>query len=170
MTVRCVFSEDRVYRYLYINAFEDDTEDRCVFIMLNPSTADEYLTDPTIRKCIGFSKRFGFKSMAVVNLFAYRAVDPKTLRRKYIDPIGPENDTVILKVLSKAKQTKCKIVCAWGNNGDLFNRNNEIYKLLIDSKVTPYCFGVTKPGEPRHPVRLGYNTPLTILGPRRKVA
>lgn len=49
----------------------------CVFAMLNPSTADAEMDDPTIRRCVAFAKAWGYDRMEVVNLFAWRATDPK---------------------------------------------------------------------------------------------
>jgi hypothetical protein len=59
--------------------------------MLNPSTADGKEDDPTIRRCIGFAKSWGNGSLEVVNLFGFRATDPKELL-EVKDPIGPENN------------------------------------------------------------------------------
>lgn len=49
--------------------------------MLNPSTADAEIDDPTITRCIGFAKSWGFGGLMVGNLWAYRATDPKELKK-----------------------------------------------------------------------------------------
>lgn len=48
--------------------------------MLNPSTADENVDDPTIRRCINFAKDWGYGGMYVGNLFAFRTAYPKELK------------------------------------------------------------------------------------------
>ena len=74
---------------------------RVTFIMLNPSTADERVLDPTIRRCIGFAKAWGFDGVDVVNLFAWRSTDPAALAR-VADPIGPDNDETIAASLRQS--------------------------------------------------------------------
>jgi hypothetical protein len=77
--------------------------------MANPSTASATEDDATIRKCIGFSKHAGFGRMIVVNLYALRSRDPKTLR-KATTPIGPMNDYWIQQAIGESRE----IICAWG--------------------------------------------------------
>jgi len=77
-----------IYRYTLTREWEDG---RCVaWLMFNPSNADATDDDATIRKCIGFSKRWGYGRMAVVNLYGVRSRDPKTVA-KTADPVGPLN-------------------------------------------------------------------------------
>ena len=86
------------------------------FIMLNPSTADDNFDDPTIRRCVGFAKRWGYSGISVTNLFAYRATDPNDLIKLLMTnggfrlAVGEEN-TVHLGREAKNAQL---IVCAWG--------------------------------------------------------
>ena len=51
------------YRYALWRRWEPGPQ--VLFIMLNPSTADELTDDPTIRRCIGFARSWGFGSLAV---------------------------------------------------------------------------------------------------------
>src|ERR1700731_2978902 len=95
-------------RYLLRRTWDHD-KPRALFVMLNPSTADAEVDDPTIRSCMRLAKQMGHGSFEVVNLFAWRATDPRELHTAS-DPVGPENDRVI-----EAAVNRCDIViCAWG--------------------------------------------------------
>jgi len=111
--------------------------------MLNPSTADERRDDPTIRRCIGFARRWGFGGVEIVNLFALRASDPRALRRAS-DPVGPDNDRHIARVAARATL----VVVAWGVWGGLRGRSAALRARL--SRRAPRCLGLTRSGEPRH--------------------
>lgn len=121
----------------------------CCFIMLNPSTADGKKDDPTIRRCINLSKKWGYSGLFVVNLFAYRSTDSNKLK-KVRDPVGNVNDIVILTVARDAGI----VVCAWGNKGILNGRDTEVISMLYDNKIKTYALSVTKDGNPNHPLHL----------------
>jgi hypothetical protein len=125
------------------------------FIMLNPSTADDVFDDATIRRCIGFSKHWGFTGLVVTNLYAYRATDPMDLKALISKnphlAIGEGNDATI----AKEAATACMVVCAWGDKGDmLFHRDLDVISQLraFDLK----CIRRTAKGNPAHPVRERY--------------
>lgn len=129
----------------------DGSLPRVMFIGLNPSTADDRADDPTVRRCIGFSQKWGFGGLILVNLFAYRTTDPVGLIA-IDDPIGPENDHWIAL---EQKKADC-VVAAWGNHGVLLNRDDTVLKSLKNA----FCLGTTKTGCPRHPLYLSSVTPL----------
>ena len=121
------------------------------WIMLNPSTADDVFDDPTIRKCIGFSKRWGFAGLVVTNLWSYRATIPGDLRK--LSPqlaSGPDND---IHILTQAEHAQ-KIVCAWGNEGGWLARDFRVMLLLRDYDL--FCIRHTNLNYPAHPVREAY--------------
>lgn len=143
-------SNSGLYRYELVRVWDWD-KPRLLYIMLNPSIADGLQDDATIRKCVGFADRLGFGSISVVNLFAYRATNPKELT-KVEDPIGNMfNDDTILVAASNANL----IIAAWGNMGEFMDRSIAIRRLL--QRYTIHCLGVTKAGEPRHPLYLPYS-------------
>lgn len=126
---------------------------RVVFVMLNPNTADAVRDDPTIRRCIGFARRWGFASVDVVNLFAYRTVDPRELAR-VADPVGPDNDLHITRAVRRADL----VVCAWGATRLARERGARVAALVAQREVR--CLGRTKAGAPRHPLYLRADTAL----------
>jgi len=138
-----------------------------VFVMLNPSTADEHEDDPTIRKCMGFAERLGFGGIEVVNLFAWRATDPKELKCEngnVLGVIGPENDRFINLAVSLHSTTT---VFAWGTHGQthisrVIAVRDFVQRRLFELGATaPQCLGYTeKSAQPRHPLMLPYATPL----------
>ena len=56
-------SGDRYYRYSLWRQWDEGPS--VLWIMLNPSTADVYVDDPTIRRCVGFAKAWGCSRIEV---------------------------------------------------------------------------------------------------------
>lgn len=142
------FSPDRVHRYKLErrNLLPSPTGTVC-FILLNPSTADETKDDPTIRRCIAYTKAWGWSRLVVVNLFGFRATKPANLK-KAADPYGPENGGYIHRAALAADL----VVCAWGAHGAWHNQGRFTLMKLRDWKVKAKAFGFTKDGEPLHPL------------------
>jgi hypothetical protein len=120
-----------------------------VFLMLNPSTADEAKPDPTVSRCIGFAERLGHATLTVVNLFALRATDPADMLR-HPDPIGPDNDTHIGLACADA----ARVICAWGNHGKHRGRARAVVAGLAAIGVRLSCLGTNRDGSPKHPLYL----------------
>lgn len=150
------FSPDRVYRYLLRRKIGVQ-QTTCLFIMLNPSTADETKNDPTVARCIGFAKHWGFGRLEVCNIFGYRATDPKELYDLLPSAvIGPENTTYIIEAIIRAD----KVVCAWGNHGELYGRGGEVQQEIMDLNKFPFAFKITNKGQPIHPLYQKADAPL----------
>ena len=146
---------DGPYRYRLWRVLRATPGLRCVFVMLNPSTADARVDDPTLRRCIGFASDLGFQRLDVVNLFAWRATDPRWLRRRVVDDghavvIGPENDRHIVATCVGADL----VIAAWGAHGSLGDRDLDVVRLLESAGVVLHMLDVTVEGQPRHPLYL----------------
>lgn len=152
-----IISKDGKYRYWLERKLASDAKNHCVFIMLNPSTADANVDDPTIRRCKGFADRFGCGKLVVVNLFAFRATDPRELYKAGA-PIGEENDKYILKALALPGI----VICGWGAH-NTSERDNIIKDWASNADVNLMCLGKTKSGAPKHPLYLPALAPLTVL-------
>jgi hypothetical protein len=134
----------------------DDNQDVVAFIGLNPSTADESEDDPTIRRCIGFAKSWGFGGIAMLNLFAFRATDPKDMKAA-IEPVGPWNDEAIRRVTRTCRST----ICCWGAHGSYRYRDAHVRSLLY--RKSCYCLGRTNAGHPKHPLYLKADTERLVF-------
>ena len=159
MIKEAVLDRTGTYRYLLGRQWRSSTKGPVLFIMLNPSTADADVDDPTIRRCISYGVSWGYGGIEVVNLFALRSTDPKRLTQ-VPDPIGPENERYILEAAARAS----KIVAAWGVHGEINDRGLDVLHLLKDYNV--YCLGVTKRQRPKHPLYLRKDLSLVMFQPK----
>jgi len=129
------------------------------FFGINPSTADANLDDATVRKWIGFMKRWGGSRFIVGNVFAFRATDVKVLSSTYM-PQGRQNDEYIDIMAAEADI----LVPCWGSRGkvpiDLRHELDALKRKLIATRKPVMCFGFTATNDPMHPLMLGYDTPL----------
>ena len=142
MKREAIISKCNKYRYKLIREWSE-SRGKVLFIMLNPSTADDKKDDKTITRCINFAKDWGYGGLMVGNLFAYRTTYPKELfKTKY--PEGKDNLKNIKEMIIDADL----VICAWGNNQgappQYLRELSELYylKLLNDGKT------------PGHPLRL----------------
>lgn len=153
-----VISDDGLYRYELTRRIPSPLRwiRPVTFVMLNPSTADAETDDATIRRCIGFAKKFSATDLRVVNLFAYRATDPADLKvalAEGVDIVGPDNDDQIRRAVILGNGP---IFVAWGARptgaiGKLFDE-----RVAFVASLTPAwaCLAKTKHGQPRHPLYL----------------
>jgi hypothetical protein len=144
------YSDCEQYRYALTRVW-DDTGRRVLFIMLNPSTATEVQNDPTIERCERRARRLGFGGMRIVNIFAFRATDPRDLKAA-ADPLGNDNDAMIQLGLDWADE----VLAAWGAHGAHLGRGAEVAALLTRSGQMVCHLGVSKAGHPRHPLYIAY--------------
>ncbi|MEJ6392912.1 DUF1643 domain-containing protein [Gymnodinialimonas sp. 2305UL16-5] len=145
-----VYSDCERYRYALTRVW-DEAGGRVAFVMLNPSTATEVQNDPTVERCERRARALGFGAFRVLNIFAWRATDPRDMRAA-ADPIGSENDAAILAAPDWAD----RVICAWGTHGAFLNRGPEVAGLLHATGVPLYHLGLSKGGHPKHPLYIGY--------------
>ena len=148
------FSRCRTYRYSLLRTWDDRAPSVC-WILLNPSTADAHKLDPTLRRCVSFSRGWGFGSMVVVNLFALRSPYPRNVYSA-LDPVGPKNDQHIRRVTKKSD----KVIVGWGVHGKLLRRDETVLALLANDRILTWCLGTTKASHPKHPLYVAASTEL----------
>lgn len=185
-----VFSPCRTWRYRLSRVW-DPIGARVNFVLLNPSTADAFALDPTVRRCVGFARAWGFGAVEVTNCFALRSTDPRRLRASASpagadpvgpdptgadptgadpigpDPIGPDNDAAVVAAARAADL----VVAGWGVHAALNGRDRAVRTLLADAGVALACLRVTKDGHPRHPLYVpGTASPQPWSQPTRESA
>ncbi|MFZ5655090.1 MAG: DUF1643 domain-containing protein [Pseudomonadota bacterium] len=152
------FSPCRRYRYALWRRWADGPQ--VLFIMLNPASADESRDDPTIRRCLGFARAWGCGSLAVGNLFARRCGSAAGLAAAAGTPaeglIGADNDPWLLRLHGESQLT----IAAWGDRGRLLGRSRAVRTLIPEL----HCLGVTRRGEPRHPLYVPASANYRPLG------
>ena len=155
-------SDDGMYRYSLTRAWSAGPA--AVFIGLNPSTADGTEDDPTIRRCVGFAKRWGCGTLVMLNLYAYRATNPGDLvdvLEAGIDIEGLFNWVYWNKHLRLVRPTS--VVAAWGSTASTLRLPPSKALSACDSYMQ--CLGLTKGGYPRHPLYIKGDTPLQHYPP-----
>ena len=136
-------SDCRRYRYVLWRRWADGPH--AMFIGLNPSTADETLDDPTIRRCIAFARDWGYGALCMTNLFAYRATRPADMLAQD-DPVGSDNDGYLRRLAAEAGV----VIAAWGTHGAHGGRHKAVRAML----PTLHYLRLTKDGHPGHPLYL----------------
>lgn len=144
------FSPCRRYRYTLWRTWDPD-KPVCMFLMLNPSTADAVDNDPTVERCQRRAQKLGYGGLVVCNVFAYRSTDPAVLYTE-ADPVGPGNDAAILE---QARSTGL-VICGWGTHGALHGRGAAVLDMLRQAGITPHALRLNRDGSPQHPLYVGY--------------
>lgn len=146
-------SQDGQYRYWLTRAWGVNRPLLPV-CMVNPSTADAWINDPTILALCKIAARWGFDGLYVVNLFALRSSSPAALR-DVTDPIGPENEKHISDALDTTFRLGIYMLAAWGNNGTFCHRSEWMKREAKRHGVKLVSLGLTKDGHPKHPLARG---------------
>ena len=154
MESSAIFSDCGRYRYVLSRRWADGED--CVFVGLNPSTADGAKNDATVRKCTQFARAWGFAGLTLVNLYARKCRYPQALATSD-DPVGPDNDAWLAGAVKDAPL----LIAMWGNYGA--RAYGEVARrdlLAMDLRDDWRCFGRTKQGAPQHPLYLPNVTQL----------
>ena len=139
------------YRYTLIRTWNPALPPM-MWVMMNPSTADPQVDDPSVAKCQRLARAWGYGGILVGNTFAYRATDKARLR-EIDDPIGPENDRHLVELARKAEL----VLFAYGQPGhkSLAPRGLAVARLLMaEAGIRPHVLRLSKDGTPCHPLYL----------------
>lgn len=141
------------YRYYLLREWEG--KPIATFIMLNPSTADAEIDDPTIKRCMKFARHWNHGGIQVINLFAVRTSAPSVMMNA-ADPVGERNKEFFEFALGRAGKDG-KVICAWGNHGGHMAQDKTALG-WIDAHLLwqkPQCLGLTNSEKPKHPLSRG---------------
>jgi hypothetical protein len=156
------FSDDRRYRYLLWRTW-DSKLPVAHWTLLNPSIADEQALDPTLRRCMGFSKRWGMGGMYITNLFPLVSTNPMALRTGVSEEQMTKNAGHVMNACNKSGPT----VLGWGSNVEhpmLRYAPVYLYENVLRG-YNPKCLQKTKLGHPVHPLYLPYDCQLQDWAP-----
>jgi hypothetical protein len=147
----CFFNEERTHRFELWRIW-DNSKPFAMFIGLNPSTADEKALDPTCSKCVHYCREWGFGGYLMMNLFSFRATDPKDMKKA-------EKQNIMLNDIRIARRASEAgiIILAWGNHGTFHGRANHVLHLLKPFSEKLHCLKLSKHGNPVHPLYLKNN-------------
>lgn len=150
------------YRYRLWRKWGESQRRPLLWVMLNPSTADGQVDDRTICRCIDFSKRFGYGSMWVGNMYGYRSTDPAVLARlDLLKGYGPHNARHLAEMAAESD----RIVVAWGSHLMAAGESERFTRKILAHPGGLWCLGTSRAGAPRHPLYLAKDTPLQRYEP-----
>ena len=158
-----IFSPCKLYRFFLTRRIQEDNR-TLLFIGLNPSIADANFNDQTLRRLLQICRFLGYGKLVVLNLFSRVSKSPKQLQL-CSDPIGKENNNFLSAYTFIWSRNYFWDLCfGWGRKGSLYQRDKFVIELLRIYLVTrstfckealgPLAFGLTKDGDPRHPLYL----------------
>jgi hypothetical protein len=152
--------ENQEYRYSLKRTW-DESKKEILFVLTNPSKADALEDDKTVEQCFKLADYNGYGGFEIVNLFAFRATNPKCLIGHEKDElVGDEGDKYIFEAL----KGKSKVVLGWGNavkelkDVKNFKRDKEVAELLQNNVNGLYCAELTIKGCPKHPLYISGKT------------
>lgn len=143
------FSPCKKYRYRLWRIWNNN-KPLLVWLLMNPSTADEWKDDPTMRRCTGFAADNNYGGIIVLNAFAFRSTDPRVVvynASNGFDVVGPENDDYINAYYNSGLD----VVLAFGANAKLQDRGFELMRRFA-GRLQTFNLGLTKSGFPKHPL------------------
>lgn len=153
-----VFSPDEKHRFVLTRRI-GDSGGRLFTIGLNPSTADAFKDDNTIRRERAIARALGFGTLVKGNIFGWRSTDPKGL----LEPDATRSAMLIANdahILEQARAASM-VVCCWGGPYNpkrlrelVAARAAHVTAILRKTGIDLYAFAFTQDGIPRHPLLL----------------
>lgn len=168
-------SDDKRHRFLLTRKWKTQKEERYIlglygevlWILLNPSNANDTIDDPTIKKIVTFTDRMGFTSLSVVNLYSYISSSPAVL---WNEQTREERKDLNFAYIKAAADKATRIMFTWGDYQVAHTMGAKITAMLLaNGNRIFYCLGKNVNGSPKHPVRLSYSTQVEVYYKRSVV-
>lgn len=143
------FSDDRRHRLTLSQVWGDGP--RQMFLLMNPSGADEDFADMTLAKTGAMSLEQGFGGQIIGNSSTYRATDNGRLLN-VDDPVHPGNRDALIQMARQAD----RIVIAHGHLPRPLQKHADQSVEWIRSVGKPlFVLGLSRDGVPVHPLARG---------------
>lgn len=148
-----VFSDCKRYRYMLAWPTGIDNAKYALFVLANPSTATAEQTDPTVARCIGYAKRWGYGWCYVVNARAWRETNPVHVPPDPLAISEPKDPSLNDDTIQARAMGAAIVICGWGKLGG--DRGAQILAYLRAAGVRPHALALNDDGTPRHPLARG---------------
>ena len=162
-----IYSNCENYRY-FLSRIWNAGDPLLMFIMLNPSKATVFESDRTVTWCKRRTEQeVIYGGVCILNIFALWGTSPERLGEVEC-PIGSKNDEIIRRQVGAIRNID-KIVCAWGDNGEINGRGNRVEDTLREITNFPlYCLDTSLKHYPMHPrgIRYKYEKELELFEDR----
>jgi len=149
-----IFSDDGKYRYALWRVWNINRP-MLMQIGLNPSKAGAEINDPTVTRNMIRSYNCGYGGLFQANLYAYVSTVPEVLLGDG-DFIGEFTDDYMRRMISMSSRQ----LCGWGSFPPVAKRAATVLAMLKE----PYCLGINKDGQPKHPLYISYDSPMVRYG------
>lgn len=153
-TCRVVFNEDLTRRYDVTWVWAKGP--LLTFCLLNPSTLDHRMLDPTGKGVLARARRWGFGGARIVNPFTVRTELPKEML-KHPDPIGPLADDFLRGAMMDSFNDGSPFICGWGTNGKHIGRDIEVMALASNVGLKLMALAINDDGSPKHPLYIAHD-------------
>lgn len=152
--VEAKFSERRTYRFLLTHRWDD--RPLVLFLLMNPSGADERFLDATTKKTAGMAMGWEYGGQVIANVSPYRRTDSTRLKEyQHLPGILEYNYEVIHEAASSVE----RVVIAHGHMPTRILQHwaeTIVHGLAIIHPL--YVLGLApRSGEPMHPLARGRN-------------
>lgn len=143
-----------------------ETDHLAVFIGLNPSTATHEKNDPTITRCRNFAMSWGCRGFVMLNIFAWRDVSPKEMKKQHEGAEGRFNRQIVTQIVESTIANNGIVVACWGTHGAFKRQQEWILRewLSPEARAGIQCLSKTSGGYPGHPLYLKASLPLRKFG------